>query len=58
MKYSQSYLLQNPPVMVKDFEVWSYVVNKMTIQGSDEISIDGVIRYYHNKVKYLLNKKS
>ena len=57
MKYSQSYLLQNPPAMVKDFEVWSYVVNKMTDNGSHEISIGGVIKYYHTKVKYLLNKK-
>jgi hypothetical protein len=56
MKYSQSYLLQHPPAMVKDFEVWSYVVNKMTKQGSNEISIGGVIKYYHTKVQYLLNK--
>jgi hypothetical protein len=56
MNYTQSYLLQNPPAMIKDFEVWSYVVNKMTNQGSNEISIAGVIKYYHTKVKYLLNK--
>ena len=58
MKYSQLYLLQNPPAMVKDSEVWTYVVNKMTNQGSNEITIGGVIKYYHTKVKYLLNKNN
>ena len=44
--YSQSYLLQNPPKMVKDFDVWKYVVNKMTSNGENEIKIGGVIKYY------------
>ena len=57
MKYSQSYLLQNPPTSIKDLEVWSYVVNKLTDKGSHEISIGAVIKYYHTKVKYLQNKK-
>lgn len=57
MKYSQEYLLQKPPYLAKDLEVWSYVVNKLTNKGSIEISIGAVIKYYHTKVKYLQNKK-
>ncbi len=57
MKYSQEYLLQKPPYLAKDLAVWSYVVNKLTDNGSIEISIGAVIKYYHTKVKYLQNKK-
>lgn len=57
MKYSQEYLLQKPPYLAKDLVVWSYVVNKLTDNGSIEISIGAVIKYYVTKVKYLQNKK-
>jgi hypothetical protein len=57
MKYSQEYLLQKPPYLAKDLSVWSYVVNKLTDNGSVEISIGSVIKYYVTKVKYLQNKK-
>jgi hypothetical protein len=53
MLYSQSFLLQNPPSSVKDLEVWKYVVNKMTNSGQNEISIAGVVKYYHTKINYL-----
>ena len=57
VKYSQAYLLKSPPSSVKDFNVWKYVVNKMTSNGENEISIGGVIKYYHTKVNYLKNKQ-
>ena len=57
MKYSQEYLLQKPPYLAKDLSVWTYVVNKLTENGSVEISIGSVIKYYVTKVKYLQNKK-
>ena len=57
MVYSQSFLLQNPPKSVKDLDVWKYVVNKMTKSGQIEISIPGLIKYYHTKVNYLKNKQ-
>ena len=57
VNYSQAYLLKSPPSSVKDFNVWKYVVNKMTSNGENEISISGVIKYYHTKVNYLKNKK-
>ena len=55
VKYSRVYLLKSPPPSVKDFDVWKYVVNKMTTNGENEISIGGVIKYYHTKVNYLKN---
>ncbi len=57
MLYSQSYLLQKPPKSIKNLEVWKYVVNKMTNNGENKISIGGVIKYYHTKINYL-NKQS
>lgn len=57
VNYSQFYLLQNPPKMVKDFDVWKYVVNKMTSNGTKEIKISGVIRYYQTKLNFLKNKQ-
>lgn len=57
MKYSKQYLIENPPYLAKDLAVWSYVVNKLTENGSIEISIGAAIKYYHTKVKYLQNKK-
>jgi hypothetical protein len=57
MKYSQQYLVENPPYLAKDLEVWSYVVNKLTDKGSNEISIGAAIKYYCTKVNYLQNKK-
>ena len=57
MKYSQQYLVENPPYLAKDLSVWTYVVNKLTDKGSNEISIGSAIKYYCTKVKYLQNKK-
>ena len=57
MQYSQAFLLEKPPAIVKDLSVWQYVVNKMTNNGTVEISMPGVIKYYQSKVIYLKNKK-
>ena len=57
MKYSQEYLLQKPPYLAKDLDIWTYVVNKLTDNGSIEISIGSAIKYYTTKVKYIQNKK-
>jgi hypothetical protein len=57
MKYSQEYLIQKPPYLAKDLDIWTYVVNKLTDNGSIEISIGSAIKYYTTKAKYLQNKK-
>jgi hypothetical protein len=57
MKYSQEHLIQKPPYLAKDLDIWTYVVNKLTDNGSIEISIGSAIKYYTTKVKYIQNKK-
>lgn len=57
MKYSQEYLIQKPPYLAKDLHIWNYIVNKLTDNGSIEISIGSAIKYYITKVKYIQNKK-
>lgn len=53
MTYTKQYLLNKPPAIAKDLEVWTYVVNKMTDNGNKEVSIQGLIKYYITKVKFL-----